>query len=293
MMDNIVDILLRNPISIIAKKEIMDTIRNKWIILIISIITILTLLASYGGSFFGNDWSDLSVTIVGIIVIVQIFVSIMGLMLGYATIVGEVEKGSMNSLLSLPSTRLEILIGKFLGLGSVLTFSLFIGFGISAVIIGFNVENVNYPEYLSFVFASILLGLVFLSIGMLFSSLLKKRSTAMGASIGIWILFMPLVWGLIMGAIAIATNIFSLDLTDIESIVIPDWYYGLDMINPIQIYSYLVSLNVPSVLAAQSDVASAFEYPSFVTIPITTFLLFLWIVVCLILAYWRFSKKDI
>ena len=96
-----------------------------------------------------------------------------------------------------------------------------------------------------------------------------------------------------MAAIALATNVFSLDLTDVESIIIPDWYYAIDMINPIQIYSYLVSLNVPSVLASQSDIASQFEYPSFITVPITTILLFGWILVCLILAFWRFSKKDI
>lgn len=290
-MNKVFNISLKNPITIIAKKEIMDTIRNKWIILIIIIITLLTLLASYGGSYFSNDWSDLSLTVAGMMVIVQIFVSIMGLMLGYATIVGETERGSMSSLLSLPSTRFDILIGKLLGLGSVLTFALFIGFGLGGIIIGFNVENVNIGEYLSFIGASILMGLVFISLGILFSCIFKKRSTAMGGSIGVWILFMPLVWSLIMAAIGITFNV--IDLENLQSISIPTWYYIIDMINPLQIYSYLVSLNVPTVLSSQSDLASTFTYPSFITIPLTTLLLFLWIVICMVLSYWKFSNNDI
>jgi len=290
-MNELIKNILKNPVFIIAKKEVMDTIRNKWIILIITIITLLTLLASYGGSYFSNDWSDLSLTVAGMIVIVQIFVSIMGLMLGYATIVGEIERGSMNSLLSLPSTRFEILIGKFLGLGSVLTFALFIGFGVSGIIIGFNVENVNYGEYLSFIGASILMGLVFVSLGILVSSFFKKRSTAMGGSIAFWILFMPLMWAMIMAAIGFATNVINLE--NIQSMSIPTWYYLIDMINPLQVYSYLVSLNIPTVISSQTDIASALEYPSFITVPLTTMLLSLWICVCMVLSYWRFSRKDI
>jgi len=290
-MNGAIDKILKNPILLIAKKETMDTIRNKWIIVMIAIITFFTILASYGGSVYSNTWGDLAITVAAMVIIVQLFVSIMGLMLGYSTIVGEVEKGSMNSLLSFPLTRLEILIGKFIGLGAILSFALFVGFGIGGLIIGLNVENVNYGEYFSFIGASILMGLVFISIGILFSCVMKKRSTAMGASIVIWIIFMPLVWGMMMLAIGAATNIF--DLTNLTSFSIPGWYYALDMVNPLQVYSYLVTLNIPEVLSSQSDISEAVGLPDFITGPLTTGILLLWIIGCNALAFFKFTKNDI
>ena len=56
-------------------------------------------------------------------------ISIIAFMLGYATIIGEIERGSMSALLSLAATRFEIVVGKFLGLGSVLCFTVLVGFG--------------------------------------------------------------------------------------------------------------------------------------------------------------------
>ena len=46
--------MIHNPILSIAKKEIMDNIRNKWIILITILFVALTLLASYAGSVFSE-----------------------------------------------------------------------------------------------------------------------------------------------------------------------------------------------------------------------------------------------
>ena len=80
-----------NPIFIVAKKEIMDNIRNKWIILVTVLFAALTLLASYAGSIFSEGWQDFEITVGAMSGLVQIFISIIGLMLGYAAIVGEIE----------------------------------------------------------------------------------------------------------------------------------------------------------------------------------------------------------
>ncbi|UCF13262.1 MAG: ABC transporter permease subunit [Thermoplasmatales archaeon] len=130
----------------ITKKEIMDNVRNKWIILISVLFASLTLLVSYAGSIYSQGWQDLGLTVSGMSSLVQFLISIIGLMLGYAAIVGEIERGSMSSLLTLPTTRNEVLFGKFLGLGSVLTFTIVVGFGIAGIVIGINVPNVDYFE---------------------------------------------------------------------------------------------------------------------------------------------------
>lgn len=275
-----------NSIFGIAKKEILDNVRNKWIIILTIIFVSLTLVVSYFGSIFSQGWQDFGATISGMMSLVQFLIPIIGLMLGYAAIIGEIEKGSMSSLISLPINRLEILLGKFLGLGGVLSFTTFIGFGVAGIVIAANVSNVNYVDYLAFIGSTILLGLVFVSLALFFSTLFKKRSTAMGGSILLWFLF-----NMILPLVFVGIMIASISLENIASVGFPDWYYVLELFNPLSVYSALVSLNVGPVSTMQG--AFSMSYPSFYSSGLMILILFIWIVSFLLLAFWRFDRRDI
>ncbi len=279
--------MLLNELLSIAKKEILDNIRNKWIILITILFISLTLLVSYAGSIFSDGWQDLAITISGMSVLVQYLISIIALMLGYASIVGEIERGSMGPLLSLPSKRWEILLGKFIGLGSVLSFTILVGFGIAGLIIGINVPNTDYLEYLIFIGNSILMGLSFLSLGIFLSVLFQKRSTAMGGAIFLWFLF-SIIWQFISAAILISSNV----LQNLQEFSLPDWYYVFQLFNPLSVYSYIVTLNIGSITSGQQDFGG-FSLPDFYNSYFLSFVLICWIIIPLIFAFWRFNKKDI
>jgi len=276
---------LHHPIVLIAKKEIMDNIRNKWILLMTGIFAALTLLISYFGSL-GQGWQDLGLTIAGMMALVQYLIPIIGLMLGYAAIVGEIERGSMSALLSFPLKRIEVLIGKFLGLGGVLSFSLLVGFGIAGIVISANVSEVDIGQYLIFLLASVLLGLVFVALSLLASSFFHNRSTAMGLAIFLWFFF-TMIWGIIMLGVAM----LSMDVETAFTSGFPDWYYAINIINPISAYGTLVSLNVGPV--ASSFTEQAFSNPSFYSSELMATILFLWIAISLIIAYIFFKKRDI
>lgn len=275
-----------NIIFSIAKKEILDNVRNKWIIILTIIFASLTLVVSYFGSIFSQGWQDFGVTISGMMSLVQFLIPIIGLMLGYAAIIGEIEKGSMSSLLSLPADRLEILLGKFFGLGGILSFTTFIGFGVAGIIIAANVSGVNYADYLIFIGSTILLGLVFLSLALFFSTLFKKRSTAMGGAILLWFLF-----NMILPIVFIGVMVANISFESIASGGFPDWYFTLELFNPLSVYSALISLNVGPVSTMQG--ALSISYPSFYSSGLMVLILIAWIVVSLILAFWRFGKRDI
>lgn len=276
----------------ITKKEILDNIRNKWVIILTIIFTALTLLASYAGS--GSGWQDLSGTIGIMIILVQYIISIIALILGYSTIIGEIESGSMNSLLSLPTTRNEILLGKFFGLGTVLSISILVGFGLAGIIIGLNVGNVNYGEYLFFIAASILMGLIFLSIGFCISTVFKKRSSAMGIAIFTWIFF-AIIWLFIIGAIVIATNPDLLNEsrnpqdTEVET---PEVIYISTFFNPISAYSELISLNVGATNSTSFENIETGP-PSYINSANMFITMCVWLFSFLLIAFWRFNKKDI
>jgi Cu-processing system permease protein len=239
---------------------------------------------SYFGSIESRGWQDFGGTINGMMNLVQLLIPIIALMLGYAAIIGEIERGSMGSLLSLPTTRLEILLGKFFGLGSVLSLTIVIGFGVAGVVIAANVPGVNYMGYLAFIGSTILLGLTFLSLALFFSSLFKKRSAAMGGAILLWFLFNMILPILFMGILVMSIGLESFVLGEI-----PDWYFGLQLLNPLFVYSTLISLNVSQV----SPLGFSENYPSFITSELMVSILFLWILIFFFCAFYVFKRKDI
>ncbi|MFO8077898.1 MAG: ABC transporter permease subunit [Thermoplasmatota archaeon] len=276
---------LDHPVLIIAKKEIMDNIRNKWIIIMTLIFAALTILVSYFGSQ-GEGWQSLAITIIGMMTLVEYLIPIIGLMLGYAAIVGEIETGSMSAFLSLPVKRFEIILGKFIGLGGVLSFSILIGFGIAGIIIGFNVSDVDYVQYVSFIASSIVLGLVFIALSLFFSSFFKRRSTSMGMSIFLWFFF-TMIWGIVMTGIAFMSS--NIDFTSAQGF--PDWYFAVNMINPLSAYGTLVSLSVGPASMMEEMISNL--YPDYYTPGLMAVILFIWMIVFIFLSIWWFKKRDL
>ena len=273
-----------NSIFTISKKELLDNVRNKWIIILTIIFASLTLVVSYFGSIFTEGWQDLGITIQGMMSLVQLLIPIIALMLGYSAIIGEIEKGSMNSLLSLPVTRLEILLGKFIGLGSLLAITIIIGFGLAGIVIGFNVSDVDYLGYIIFIFATIMIGLVFLALALFLSTLFNKRSTAMGGAIFLWFFFNIILPIVFVGILAASSDIINI----INNA--PDWYHILNLFNPLQVYSFLVTLNVGAALSFDTI---SIAYPEYYSNILMTIILLSWIICFMILSYWRFNKRDI
>ena len=269
----------------IAKKEFLDNYRNKWIIAITIIFLLLTLVISYFGTLGNEGWADLDVTIGGMMILVQWLIPIIALMLGYATIVGERENGSLALMLSYPVKRWEVITGKFLGLGLVLAAAIIIGFGAAGLIIAINVSGVQWGDYILFIGAAILLGLVYISLSMFFSSIFKRRATALGGSIFLWFLF-AIIWGIILLGIIVAN--YGFDVIANEDWSAPTWYYVATMLNPITSFQLLVSLNVAAISA---DIPGTF--PSFYNVVTTTVTLLIWILLPLLAAFFLFSKKDL
>jgi len=262
----------------IGKKEIMDNIRNLSIIIFTIIFAILVLIVSYYGST-QQGFQDIGPTIIGMILLVYFLVPIIGLILGHAAINKEVESGSMNSLLTYPVERWEVIFGKFIGLGCVLSFSILVGFGIAGLIIGLNISNVDYGSYLFFIFSTIILGLIFMSLSMMFSSILKNRSSSIVIAIFLWFLF-TMIWSFIIAGLVFASS------SSFDNF--PDWIVGFDLINPISAFGGLVTLNVVPL-----DPTELQSLPGFYKTEILIMDLLLWILIPLLATILIFYKKDI
>ena len=276
-----------NPVFSILKKEFLDNIRNKWIIIISIFFIILTLISSYFGSLSSQGWQDFQLTIEAMGSYIILLIPIIALMLGYAAIIGEIERGSMNALLALPTNKNEILLGKFLGLGTVLSISILIGFGISGIFIALNVSSVSYVDYLIFIGAAILYGLVFLAISIFLSTLFKKRSSAMGGAIFIWFLF-NIIYPIIVVGFLIASVGLNITAQEVET---PGWYFISELFNPNSVFTNLLRVTILPTSIAGSFFST--EVPSYYSGGFLVLVLFLWIIIFYVLSMVIFDRKEI
>jgi Cu-processing system permease protein len=212
-------------IFLITRKEILDARRNRWFILYMIIFAGLSLGLSWLGlSGIGNyGLSGFGRTSASLINLVLLIVPLMGLTLGASSLAGERERGTLIYILAQPVTRMEVLSGKFLGLGLSLLTALLLGFGLSGILIAWHGGTINSLNYLALVGLTLFLALSSLGIGMLISSALKKADTAIGVSLFVWLVLV------FFGDLGIMGSALTLNF-DIKQLFI------LSLFNPLQVF---------------------------------------------------------
>ncbi|HWI80464.1 ABC transporter permease [Ramlibacter sp.] len=187
----------------IARKELRDRLRNRWVLAVALVFTVLAIVIAYfGGAQQGAvGLRSIEFTIASLVSLVIYLIPLIALLLGFDAIVGERERGSLNLLLSLPITRPELLLGKYLGLAAALTISTLGGFGLVALLLAGQIGAAGLVPYAGFMASSVLLGLAFLSLAVMLSVLATDRTRASGLAIGLWFFFVLVFDLLLLGAL--------------------------------------------------------------------------------------------
>jgi Cu-processing system permease protein len=191
----------------LAGKEFRDRFRNRWVLAVAVVFTVFSLMITYFGAAVQGQIGPRSIelTIASLVSLVIYLIPLIALLLGFDAIVGERERGSLDLLLALPITRLELLLGKFLGLAGALTLSTVAGFALVAVLLFQQFSYAGLYHYLGFVLSSVLLGLAFLSLAMLLSVLARDRTRASGLAIALWFALV-LVFDLLLLGLLVASG---------------------------------------------------------------------------------------
>lgn len=194
-------------IASVAEKEFLNARRDMRVIALSVIFTLLSLGIAYLGSaptgalgVRGFDVTVASLVSLGIFII-----PLVALLLGYDAVVGEAEKGTLGLLLALPVTRTEVLLGKFLGLTAILALSITAGFGTAGVLIALEAGMKEVSSYLFFIATSLLLGMAFLSIGLLLSTIASEKSRAVFGAVFLW-LFFVVIYDLVLLGLMVTTK---------------------------------------------------------------------------------------
>lgn len=225
-----------NKVYVIAKKEYMDNVRSKWILLLTVLFAVLTMVFSYFGSVMtGGDvgFQSFEVTVLGMVTITSILLPIVAIMLGYGAVVSERENGSMSVVLGCQVSRSDVIIGKFLGLGAVMFTTIFVGMGLSGIIIAALATGAKWGAYLAFMLGTWIFTMVYLGFSIFLSTITDKRTTAMGGGVFLW--FSGMILNLVLIGIWSATG------GDFGSLLsgemsFPDWYWAGEFFSFMDIY---------------------------------------------------------
>lgn len=271
-------------ILIIARKEIQEGLRNRWVLATTLLLAALSLTLSFLGSApTGNvGVNQLDVVIVSLSSLTIFLLPLIALLLSHDAIVGESERGTMLLLLSYPIGRGEVIFGKFLGHLAILAFATLIGFGASAAALtltGTDITSESWLAFLSMLGSSVLLGAVFLAIGYLTSTLARERSTAGGIAIGIWLFFVLIYDMALLGGLVAA-----------QGRAVPPLLLDLLLVaNPTDAYRLL---NLGSGNAGTLSGMGGVAANSRLSAPVMVVALSLWTIVPLGVASFFFSRRE-
>ncbi len=266
------------PILTIAAKELRDRLRNRWVLAVALVFTIFSLVIAYfGGAQQGQvGFRSIEFTIASLVSLVIYLIPLIALLLGFDAIVGERERGSLDLLLALPITRLELLLGKYLGLALALTCSTVAGFGLVALVLAKHMSANALFHFSGFIISSVLLGLAFLSLAVLLSVLARERTRASGLAIATWFFFVLVFDLLLLGLLVTSGGQFA-----------GEQFAWLLLLNPADVFRIL---NVFSLDDVRTLYGLASVVPQSLGNPLTMgAVMLLWIVLPLALAHWRFK----
>jgi Cu-processing system permease protein len=233
--------LMFKVIISVAEKEFLNARRDMRVIAISAIFTLLALGIAYFGSAPTGQVSfrGFDVTVASLVSLAIFIVPLVALLLGYDAIVGEKEKSTLGLLLALPVTRAEVLIGKFVGLSGTLVLSITAGFGLAGIVIGLEAGLEEASSYLVFIATSILLGMVFLSLALLLSTLASEKSKAIFGAIFFWFFFV-IIYDLALLGLLISS----------DGAISPRVFSFLLMLNPTDVFRILNLIGLEEVRAS-------------------------------------------
>lgn len=178
-------------VLIIAAKEIRDSLRNRWLLMISLILLILSLGVTFGGGAVGGVLAvpELGNVISGLVTLSVFMLPLAAILLSYDAFVGEEEAGTLLLMLTYPLSRFQLLMGKFIGHGTLLALACLLGFapaGGLLYLFGEAAGMAVLTGFGNFMVSGLLLALVFILLGYLVSLSVREKARALGLLLFIW-----------------------------------------------------------------------------------------------------------
>jgi len=272
-------------IMVVAKKEFMDNVRNRWLIVLTAIFLVMTIASSVVAG--GRGIGEMDVTVTTLLSLSSMLLPVIGVMLGYSTIAGEAESGALLVVLAYPVRRIEVFLGKFVGLSSVIFASVLSGFGGAGVVISIATSATRWDDYLAFMALAMLLGVLYVSLSLFFSAIMKRKATALGA--GIFVFFWGMIIGTIWMGIYAATGGSITELYSGNVASFPGWFWYEIFLSPQDGNQTATML----AFGIKKIMGFSFDIPSWVNLGTIVLSQLVWTAIPVVLAIRFFKRRDL
>ena len=160
--------------------ELLERMRDRWVV----VISILFALLASGVGLYGRSAEAEVAKLTGpsLVTLASLLVPLVALVLSHDAIVGERERNTLGLLLSLPVGRFEVVIAKLIGRSLALTVAVGLGLG-SAIFVS---DPAGARTLIALMGPTLLLGLAFLSLGLLISAVTRRQATAASVVVVVW-----------------------------------------------------------------------------------------------------------
>jgi len=160
--------------------EFVERTRDRWVLVISLTFTVL----ASGVSLYARGAEANAAYLSGpsLVTLTSLFVPLVALVLGHDAIVGERERNTLGLLLSLPVSRVEVVLAKYIGRLVALSVSVSLGLGVAVLI----AEASQRQVLIELIGPTLVLGAAFLSLGMLISSFSERQATATSLVVASW-----------------------------------------------------------------------------------------------------------
>lgn len=279
----------------VARKDFRDAIQSRALWSLVAMFVVLSSLTTYGYTeapeVFGTETAPSFGGLVFFLLnFTGLFVPIAAIVVGYKSIAGERELGSIKLLLSLPTTRREVFLGKVLGRVAVLSVGLASGLLVGLLVGALLLGGIDAWALVAFLGLTVLFVAAYGVIMVSVSATTGSTTRATTLAVGFFVLF-ELVWDVVPLGIVYVVEGFSLPSE------LPSWVYIVSHVSPSTAYASGLFALLPDVADAldstPEDANAGAADPFYQTPELGLIMLVLWLVVPLAIGYTRFASADL
>lgn len=164
----------------LVRHEFLERTRDRWVV----VVSLLFALLALGVGLYGRSAEAEVAKLAGpsLVTLASLLVPLVALVLSHDAIAGERERNTLGLLLSLPVGRFEVVMAKFIGRSLALAAAVALGLG-AAMLVS---DPAGARTLLTLMGPTLLLGLAFLSMGLLISTLTRRQSSAASVVVVVW-----------------------------------------------------------------------------------------------------------
>lgn len=291
-------------VMLLARKEFTDSMRSRALWAATALLTVVASAAVVLPSV-ALDSVDPVTLPQYMLAPLATFVAITALVTGYLAIAGERDSGSIKMLLGLPYTRLDVVLGKYLGRSVVVSIAILVSYLVTAVV-GFALYgSLPISAYALLALLTVVLGVAFVGIAVAISAGAGGRSRAITLAVGVFFLF-ELLWSTLSQGLY-----FVVTFGDLPGTSVPAWYILFQRLSPTNAFKNAAGLfiaddatrvNVSQQQGATSGGSDAAptlaeriggELPFYLEEWFALVILACWILVPVVIGYLRFKRADL